>query len=149
MMFEHFDGRNRGTVDQHLYCLYLITLNGQQYVGQTNDTYHRFISHRSSSSGCIYIRDAIQKYGWDNFVWEPIYQSRDQEHTLKIMEPYFINEYRSWVGFEDCNGYNITLGGEGTSGYRRSAELIESHRQKMKGRKFTPEHIAKRVASFK
>jgi hypothetical protein len=65
------------------------------------------------------------------------------------MEPHFINEHRSWVGFDNCNGYNITLGGEGTTGWKRSPELVESHRQQMKGRKFTPEHIAKRVASFK
>ena len=91
----------------------------------------------------------IKKYGWDKFVWEAIYQSQEFEHTLKVMEPYFITEYRSWVGFEDCNGYNVTKGGEGTTGWKRSPELVESHRQKMTGRKFTAEHIANRVASFK
>jgi hypothetical protein len=64
------------------------------------------------------------------------------------MEPYFINEYRSWVGFSDCNGYNITKGGEGTSGWKRSPELIEAHRAMLKGRKQSAEHVAKRVAKM-
>ena len=58
------------------------------------------------------------------------------------MEPYFINEYRSWVGFSDCNGYNTTKGGEGTFGWKRSPELIESHRAKLAGVPKSAEHIA-------
>ena len=65
------------------------------------------------------------------------------------MEPYFIKEHRSWKGFDDCNGYNVTKGGDGVSGYRRTQELIESHRKQITGRKQTAEHIAKRVESFK
>ena len=48
-MLEHFDGRNRGSVDQHLLCLYLITLNGKKYVGQTNCTSRRFSQHKKST----------------------------------------------------------------------------------------------------
>jgi len=38
------------------------------------------------------------------------------EHCKNEMEPYFINEYRTYKGFIDCKGYNMTLGGEGTPG---------------------------------
>ena len=128
-------------------------VNNKVYIGFTENWPHRVNGHNYDRRyGEIEHKPfyrAIQKYGWDNFVWEAIYQSKDEEHTLKVMEPYFITEYRSWVGFEDCNGYNVTKGGEGASGYKRTQELIESHRAKMKGRKQTAEHIAKRVASFK
>lgn len=129
------------------------TRNGKVYIGFSKNWPQRINGHnydrRYGNANNKAFYNAIQKYGWESFEWEAIYQSWNFEHTLKVMEPYFIDEYRSWVGFEDCNGYNITRGGEGVSGYKRTPELIESHRQKMKGRKFTPEHIAKRVASFK
>ncbi len=106
-MFKHFDGRNRGSVDQHLYCLYLITLNGQQYVGQTNDTYHRFISHRSSSSGCIYIRDAIQKYGWNDANVEILLVDLTLKEANRL-ETHYIDT----LGTLAPDGYNLTRGGD-------------------------------------
>lgn len=128
-------------------------VNDKVYIGFTANWPQRINGHnydrRYGNADNKAFYNAIKKYGWDNFVWEAIYQSHNEEHTLSIMEPYFINEQRSWVGFKDCNGYNVTKGGEGTSGYKRTPAVIESHRQKMKGRKFTPEHIANRIASFK
>ena len=129
------------------------TINGKVYIGFTAHWPQRINGHNydrrygNAENKAFY--NAINKYGWEAFEWDAIYQSHDFEHTLTVMEPHFINEHRSWVGFDDCNGYNITLGGEGTTGWKRSPKLVESHRQQMKGRKFTPEHVAKRVASFK
>jgi hypothetical protein len=37
---------------------------------------------------------------------------------------------------------NLTDGGEGTAGYRRSPELIEHHRQQLLGRTYSAEHRA-------
>ena len=131
------------------YTIYRATnkINQKVYIGFTAHWPHRINGHNydrryGNTNKAFY--NAIKKYGWDAFEWEPIYQSRDYEHTLTTMEPHFIDEYRSWVGFEDCNGYNTTLGGEGTKGWKRSPELIESHRQQMTGRKQTPEHVEKR-----
>ena len=119
-MFEHYDGRNRGTVDQHLYCLYLITLNGQQYVGQTNDTYHRFISHRSSSSGCIYIRDAIHKYGWENAKIEILLVDLSLKEANRL-ETHCIDT----LGTLAPGGYNLKRGGD-------SNEFSEDSKNKMR-----------------
>lgn len=138
-----------------IYTIYRVTnlVNNKVYIGYTENWPYRINGHNHDRKyGKVEHKPfyrAIQKYGWENFVWEPIYQSKDEEHTLKEMEPYFINEYRSWIRFEDSNGYNVTKGGEGATGYKRTPELIESHRQKMKGRKCTEEHVAKRIASFK
>lgn len=134
-----------------IYTIYKATnkRNGKVYIGFTKNWPHRINGHnydrRHGISTNKSFYNAIEKYGWDSFDWEPIYQSQDFRHTLKVMEPYFIDEYRSWVGFTDCNGYNVTRGGEGTTGWKRSPELVERHRQQMKGRKQSPEHVAKRV----
>lgn len=128
-------------------------INGKVYIGFTTNWPQRINGHnydrRYGNTDNKAFYNAIKKYGWNNFVWEAIYQSLDEEHTLKVMEPHFINEHRSWVGFKDCNGYNVTKGGEGTTGWKRPADLIESHRMKLMGRKQTPEHIARRIAAMK
>lgn len=128
------------------------TVNSKVYIGFTAHWPQRINGHNydrryGDSNKAFY--NAIEKHGWESFEWEAIYQSQDYEHTLTVMEPHFINEYRSWVGFDDCNGYNTTQGGEGTKGWKRSPELIETHRQQLKGRKQSPEHIEKRVAAMK
>lgn len=137
------------------YTIYRATnkVNQKVYIGFTAHWPQRINGHaydcRYGNADNKAFYNAINKYGWDAFEWHAIYQSQDFEHTLKVMEPHFITEYRSWVGFEDCNGYNITLGGEGTRGWKRSSELIESHRQQLKGRKQSAEHVTKRVATMK
>ena len=119
MLFEHYDGRNRGAVDQHLYCLYLFTLNDQQYVGQTNDTYRRFISHRSSSSGCIYIRDAIKSYGWENTKVDILLVDLTLEEANRL-ETHYIDI----LGTLAPGGYNLTRGGD-------NREFSEDSKKKM------------------
>lgn len=139
----------------NIYTIYKATNkhNGKVYIGFSKNWPQRINGHNydrrygNSSHKAFY--NAIQQYGWDSFEWKAIYQSLDFEHTLTEMEPYFINEYRSWVRFEDSNGYNITRGGEGTTGWKRSPELIEQHRQQMKGRKQSPEHVEKRMKKLR
>lgn len=137
------------------YTIYRATnqVNNKVYIGFTSNWPQRINGHnydrRYGNTNNKAFYNAIEKYGWENFKWEAIYQSLDEEHTLKVMEPHFINEYQSWVGFENCNGYNTTRGGDGTSGYKRTSELIESHRKQLQGRKQTPEHIKKRMDSWK
>ena len=129
------------------------TINGKVYIGFTAHWPQRINGHNydrrygNAENKAFY--NAIAKHGWEAFEWHAVYQSQEFEHTLKIMEPYFIDEYRSWVGFEDCNGYNITRGGEGATGWKRSPELIESHRQQIKGRKQSAEHVEKRRKAMK
>ena len=52
--------------------------------------------------------NAINKHGWDTFIWSVVYQSLEYDHCLNTMEPYFIQEFNS-----KHNGYNSTHGGEG------------------------------------
>ena len=87
-------------------------LNGKVYIGFDSKWPNRKYEHKYNTNHKKQkLYHAIRKYGWNNFDWEVIYQSFDGEYTLKVMENYFITEYHSYN-----NGYNETLGGEGTLG---------------------------------
>lgn len=45
------------------------------------------------------------------------------------MEEYFIREYNSFIKFKNSNSYNITLGRQGTFGYKQSREKIEKQKE--------------------
>lgn len=54
----------------------------------------------------------MKKYGVENFYIELIEDNiSDQEINEK--EIFYIKQYNSYIGFENSNGYNATLGGDG------------------------------------
>lgn len=55
--------------------------------------------------------EAMNKYGIEHFHFEVIEETDIPEER----EKYWINELRTYIGFEDCRGYNATLGGDGKS----------------------------------
>ena len=46
-----------------------------------------------------------------------IIEEVDSIVELKKLEKYYINKFRTYIKFDDCKGYNATLGGEGVSVY--------------------------------
>ena len=84
--------------------------------------------HRSKNCPNYYFYKALKKHGWNIFEWAIVYQSLDFDHCLNKMENFFIIENHSYVGFANSNGYNNTLGGQGTLG------------------KTQPEHVKKAVS---
>ena len=90
-------------------------INGKVYIGFDSKWPCRKQTHyyksSSNNSSHHHLHHAIRKYGWKSFEWEVIYQSLERDHTLKVMEPYFISIFESFN-----KGYNETLGGEGTFG---------------------------------
>jgi hypothetical protein len=77
---------------------------------------HVMDSKRGSNS---YLHRAIAKYGREAFVIETIYQSKDRDFTLEVMEPWFISEHRK-AGIEL---YNIQDGGRGYKNNPRSKSV--------------------------
>lgn len=97
-----------------IYSIYKATntINGKVYIGFDSNWPRRKSVHKSLSKNPTQkFHKALKKYGWNNFNWEILYQSKNGEYCLSVMEPYFIDENNS---FND--GYNMTLGGEGTFG---------------------------------
>ena len=141
-----------------IYSIYkcVNTINGKIYIGFDSKWPNRKRIHKCNYQNINYkFYNAIKKYGWDSFDWKVIYQSKDKEHTLKVMEKYFIEFYDS---FE--NGYNSTLGGEGVFGLHRKQSEEEKEKRRIsmrgnnygsltKGRILTEEHKSKLSLSKK
>ena len=75
--------------------------------------------HRSPSSGCLAIRNAIQKYGWGVFEQTIVCECKiGGQERLNALEVYFIKKYKGLAP----SGYNLTTGG---SNGRPSEETLE------------------------
>jgi group I intron endonuclease len=107
-----------------IYSIYRFTnkVNSKVYIGFTSNFVKRRSAHKKSAErgDDIKFYRAIRKHGWENFIFDIIYQSKDKEHTRDVMEPYFIAEYDSLK-----NGYNSTCGGD-----RASTVVGDTHHMK-------------------
>ena len=116
------------------------TINNKIYIGQTRQTPQiRFNRHLLEAKRHTnrYLYDAMNKYGYDNFVLETIEEIEDKD--LNEREIYWINYYHS---DNKQYGYNMTSGGDG--GYTllnhpRYDEIIQLIRSKNTGKKRTKE----------
>ena len=68
-----------------------------------------------------YFWRAIQKYGWENFFHEILFEGLGEEEA-KEKEIELISFYQSW---HPNFGYNISLGGDGSNGYRHTDDAKE------------------------
>lgn len=121
-----------------------------KYIGFTTGTLKkRWGEHCSASkrNSQYVLHKAIRKYGKESFTIEKIYCSTDIEHTLKVMEPKLILEYNT--NYQGGNGYNMTMGGEGTIGTVTSKETRQLQSIKAKLRFQNPEERRKTSESTK
>ena len=98
-------------------------INGKSYIGITSrkpeDRWGtNGYKYQSQKSKYFCFSKAIQKYGWDNFTHEILFTGLTKEDACK-KEKELISFYNSKAPF----GYNLTDGGEGTSGYEVSEEF--------------------------
>ena len=109
---------------------------GKSYVGFDSAWPKRKYAHKhkSKTDDYQYFHNAIRKYGWESFDWEVLYSSEDKEHCL-LMEKHFIREYNCFG-----NGFNLTLGGEGTFGWIHTDETKLKISTSNKGKKLSDEH---------
>lgn len=103
----------------HIGYIYKITnlVNGKIYIGKTmheppelrwKEHQHEMTKERVKNRP---LYRALNKYGIKNFKFEVI---EKVEGNLEDREEYYINYYRTYVGYKDCKGYNATLGGDGS-----------------------------------
>lgn len=91
--------------DANVHCVYKITnlVNKKIYIGRTKKPLtSRLSGHFSNKSNCIYLKNAIKKYGKENFVIEPIIFC--EEKDVKYYESYLIGLHNST---DKSKGYNI------------------------------------------
>jgi group I intron endonuclease len=118
--------------------IYLATclISDKKYVGKTihptNVRWKEHVRHSAQKRGNLAFHNAIRKYGADNFVVTTIGQFDDPD-TLALAEQLFISELKT----KTPNGYNLTDGGEGASGYKQSEEAKLKNRIKKLGKPST------------
>ena len=120
-------------------------LNGKAYVGQTRRTLEeRLREHQRDRRSAIYVDRAIRKYGIENFSVEIIEVCFTLDE-LNYWEQFWIKELNTKVP----NGYNLTDGGEGSTGYITTPEMSARLSAQRKGRRISPEQCAKISARLK
>jgi group I intron endonuclease len=117
----------------NIYTIYKAVnkINGKVYIGFDSLWPRRKWHHKAKSqknNQKFYC--AIRKYGWDNFEWSIVYQSKENFHCLRVMEPFFIKEYNSFGEL----GYNMTLGGEGALGCKHTDEVRKKNSERNSGK---------------
>ena len=140
----------------YIYRHWLINDKGQEksYIGQVYRITRKFEPQdRWGSNGKGYapkkgekpthFYNAICKYGWDNFSHKILLtiECETKEELvfwLNEWEKYFVWYYDSYY-----NGYNSTLGGEGTLGHKLTNEQRKKFSDVQKGRVISKEHKAK------
>lgn len=107
--------------------IYKITnkVNGKIYIGQKKSEV--FVESYWGSG--IYISSSIKKYGIENFYCE-IIEWCDSRDMLNEREIYWIAKFKS---NDPKVGYNLTNGGDGTSGYHWSDEARRKLSESRKG----------------
>lgn len=94
-------------------------VNTKVYIGKTSlsSIESRFKEHLNDSSKpnlqqSRLLYKAMSKYGRDKFYIELLEDNLTDNQACE-RESYYIQLYKSYIGFSDCNGYNMTLGGDG------------------------------------
>ena len=111
------------------YCVYVhVSPSDKHYVGQTKLNFWR----RWGADGKGYKKDqpyfhnAINKYGWDNFEHVILKENLTKEEA-DYWEKYYI---QLWDCTNRSKGYNLTNGGDGSKGAKRSEETKEKNTSK-------------------
>lgn len=137
------------------YLVYVHTnkINGKKYVGQSSNIVERWRNGGKNYFSSIKFFRAIQKYGWENFTHEILYENLNKEAANKI-ERDLIRKYDSIN-----NGYNIQEGGYTSLtqnsldkneqiSKNRDTQIITERRQKISekliGRKKTQKKLRER-----
>lgn len=113
--------------------IYKITSpTGRIYIGKTVNFEKRMRRYkRNDKTGQKIIESSIEKYGWENHKVE-IIDHAPIEH-LNELEIKYIKELDTF-NFDNSNGMNLTRGGEGSFGAKRSDETKKLMSERKKGK---------------
>lgn len=107
--------------------------NGKVYIGITSqNTKDRWLNGKGYNRQLLFYR-AIQKYGWDNFTHEILFENLSKEEACQ-KEIELIAKYQS---NNPEFGYNLCAGGEGANGYTHTEEAKRLIGLASKGNKYS------------
>ena len=119
--------RKRVKDKQRFGCIYMLTnmITLLCYVGKTIDFEARMYEHEHpEKNDKTYIHNSVRKHGWHNFKVEILIDDVPEE-DLGNLETCYIEVKNTMRP----HGYNLTMGGEGISGYIFTPEQRENSRQ--------------------
>ena len=110
-----------------------ITPSGKSYIGITSrkNPNKRWRNGKGYEKGSAF-RRAIDKYGWDDIQHNILFNDLTEKEA-KWLENYLICYYWTFVGFKNSKGYNMTLGGEGSTGCKHTNEAKRKISEACKG----------------
>ena len=112
---------------QRFGCVYRLTnlITKKTYIGKTVHFKRRMGEHkRSIKTGKTYLSRSINKHGWDKFKKEIIIDDVPEE-DLSNLEMSYIEVEKTMRP----HGYNLTLGGEGSTGLTHTKKTREKMKQ--------------------
>lgn len=128
------------------YKLYVhISPSGKRYYGITKQKPKKRWKNGRGYKNNRHFTDAINKYGWDNFQHEVLFDDLTEDEA-KLLEQFYIVLYDTT---SRDKGYNITLGGDGTLGHEVTEETKYKLSEGNKGKVFSKEHKQKISESLK
>lgn len=124
------------------YCVYSHTnkVNGKVYIGLTSMKPEARWKNGIGYHSGTHFRNAIDKYGWDNFDHKIIKDNLTKDEA-GYWEKYYISLYNS---MDRHYGYNMSSGGENGGGHPQTEETRKKisengYHQGMKGKKHSEE----------
>ena len=124
--------------EERCWCVYIHTnkINNKAYIGITSNDVNKRWKNGNGYKNNKYFYTSIQKYGWDNFehiIWQNNL-SKNQAQKIEIL----------LIALFDTtnpnNGYNLSTGGEGSNGIKRTKDTKEKIRKSAKTRFSNPEN---------
>lgn len=100
-----------------LYC-HTNKLNGKKYIGVTSQKLNRRFRDGKGYGNCTHFKRAIDKYGWDSFETEILFEGLTHEEA-ELLEVKLIDEYCTL----SPNGYNLESGGNLKKEINKSTRL--------------------------
>src|ERR1700681_2495275 len=138
-----------------MYVVYMHTCiqTGKSYIGWTSRSIEqRWSEHvRYAELGCKFaLSKAIRRYGSNDQTWKHVVleQCSTAEDASQRAEPFWISHHRTYLFDKHSMGYNMTRGGDGAVGAKRSKETRQLMGELQKG-KPRSEHTRKKISKSK